>query len=707
MSANRLWRRWSRHSLSSCRPEAASSAKRPRPLRLERLEDRRLLTAYAVDSLDDVYYPDPGSYPVDGFVTLREALEAANTNTQVGDAAPGSGLETDLVEFDADLFIGEPATITLAGRELEIAGDVDVQGPGLDQLAIDADDQSRVFYVGAGIEAAISGLVLIGGFIDDGEAGGGGIFNAGTLTVTDSTISGNSAEDAGGVYNTGTLTVTNSTLSGNSASRFGGGILNFHAGTLTVANSTLGGNTASSGGGIYSSSAELTVTNSIVALNTAFSDPDVRGSAAPPSGFHLIGTDPMFVRNPSAGTDGIWGTADDDFGDLRLRFDSPAIDAGDPSFDPDAFEPSLTTDQGGNPRILDGDDNGSEIVDLGAYEYAPSVVGSYLYYRGSRFDFGPGDNAVATDKRPLIAGQTATAANYSNYDAGINGLMIDVNRPDDGYEFSADDFVFRLGNDDNPAGWQLAPPPTQIVTRPGLGVGGSIRVNVVWENDAVKNTWLQVTVPANEDTDLLEDEVFYFGNAAGETGNDPAGGLVNAADIIGARDNPHGLLNLAPITDPFDFNRDRRIDAVDMIMARNNATSPFNALRLITGDTQPVYTFAAGISQGNLEDSETRDEISGLAVGISNPAVLWGVNDGTSTGLFAIGLDGSDLGTWTLSGVSVTDVEDMAAATVGGANYLYVGDIGDNNAVRSTINILRFEEPTGSPGSRRRQPRRP
>ena len=53
---------------------------------------------------------------------------------------------------------------------------------------------------------------------------GGGILNGGTLTVSNSTLSGNSAGlDGGGIHNGGTLTVSGSTLSGNSAS-YGGGI---------------------------------------------------------------------------------------------------------------------------------------------------------------------------------------------------------------------------------------------------------------------------------------------------------------------------------------------------------------------------------------------------------------------------------------------------------------------------------------------------
>jgi hypothetical protein len=102
-------------------------------------------------------------------------------------------------------------------------------------------------------------------------ASGGGIYNSGgTLTVTNSTLSGNSSSSGGGIYNSGgTLTVTNSTLSGNSAAS-GGGIYN-SGGTLTVTNSTLSGNSSPSGGGIYNSGGTLTVTNSTLSGNSSSS----------------------------------------------------------------------------------------------------------------------------------------------------------------------------------------------------------------------------------------------------------------------------------------------------------------------------------------------------------------------------------------------------------------------------------------------------
>jgi predicted outer membrane repeat protein len=121
---------------------------------------------------------------------------------------------------------------------------------------------------------------------------GGGIDNKGTLTVTNSTLAGNSAAGGGGILNDGTLRVTNSTLSGNSASGFGGGIYNYFFSTLTVTNSTLSGNSASLfGGGIASFIDTFTLADTIIATNTAPTGPDVDGTATS-LGHNLIGKAP-------------------------------------------------------------------------------------------------------------------------------------------------------------------------------------------------------------------------------------------------------------------------------------------------------------------------------------------------------------------------------------------------------------------------------
>lgn len=128
---------------------------------------------------------------------------------------------------------------------------------------------------GGGIEnvgtASISNSTIVGNY---GFFSGGGIDNgAGTLTVTDSTLSGNSSvNEGGGVANSmgASVTLTGDTLVNNSTNESGGnggGI--FNNGTLTISNSTLSGNQSYIGGGIQSQGPTAAIYDSTVVGNSA------------------------------------------------------------------------------------------------------------------------------------------------------------------------------------------------------------------------------------------------------------------------------------------------------------------------------------------------------------------------------------------------------------------------------------------------------
>jgi hypothetical protein len=114
---------------------------------------------------------------------------------------------------------------------------------------------------------------------------GGGIYSDGiTMGITNSTISGNSAKAGSGVFNTGGTAIINSTVSGNSASfGFGGGIYNFTGGMLDIANSTVSGNSAITGGGIENNGGTMGITNSTISGNSALGT-NVGGMENQPSG---------------------------------------------------------------------------------------------------------------------------------------------------------------------------------------------------------------------------------------------------------------------------------------------------------------------------------------------------------------------------------------------------------------------------------------
>ena len=428
---------------------------------------------YVVNSLADVV-------AVDGVITLREALEAANTNTAVGDAPAGSPFGCDVITFAPELFTDGtnplPGTITLGkGLSITDSAGVDIQGPGTTLLTIDANKTFYAFRVRSTMggvdfaEATISGMTItrarsmgssggaimnsglltlvdmnisgnagwgiysercplsvidstisgnrLGGIYftnasdsfvinstisgnTSGQDGGGICCRYGRLWIIDSTISGNTIDSTisgnitdlsrgGGVYvESADLRIENSAISGNTAD-YGGGIYNVSANIL-VTNSTIAGNTAGdSGGGIFStnlggyiSDGSTTIDNSIVALNTAPTDPDVSGAFAPGSSNNLIGVDPLFVRNPSPGADGKWGTADDDLGDLHLRAGSPAINTGSNAMAIDAAGTPFATDLDGKDRIIYG------TVDIGAYEFDD------LWALSDTYDVANGEPAV-------------------------------------------------------------------------------------------------------------------------------------------------------------------------------------------------------------------------------------------------------------------------------------------------------------------------
>ena len=349
--------------------------------------------------------------PEDGETSLREAIAYASL--------PGD----DTITFDPELFADGPATMTLELGAINLTsvdrGTLVLDGPGADVLTIDAGGLSGVFVVWTDVVAALEGLTITGGSAEEGGAvlngggavaldavvltgneatyggalcnvagmatitnstlrantagSGGGILNdSGTIILNNVRVEGNTASYGGGLYIYGDATINNSVIVGNSA-QYGGGILTNSGTTLLNASTVTANAAAGNGGGLYNVEGTLTVTNSIVALNTAIQSlANVSGDLSEESECNLIGTNPGFAANPSAGDDGSWGTEDDDYGDLRLTFGSPAINAGDAALlsedtadldgDNDTTEP-IPVDVDGTERVLGGQ------IDLGALEF--------------------------------------------------------------------------------------------------------------------------------------------------------------------------------------------------------------------------------------------------------------------------------------------------------------------------------------------------
>ncbi|MBR5414413.1 MAG: hypothetical protein IK105_00570 [Thermoguttaceae bacterium] len=412
-----------------------------RKLRLESLEERTLLavtaghiesaaispspteaTTWTVNTADD-----PASWnSSDTILSLREAI--------------GRASERDRIVFSSSL---RGKTIWLNGEQLQVPNGITVDATSIGGITIDAGGKSRVFYIYGGsssVPVELVGLTITGGNAPRDFGGGiynygtlkitgstvvrntakdygGGIYNwlSGTLTVTDSTVSGNSANIGGGVYNDtdSTVTITGTSISGNSANigggvynageatvtastvfeniaetgggffcsnmltvcgsaifgniaNAGGGVYGNDSGILTVISSTISGNAADSGGGIYNGGGDLTVADSIVSLNEAGDgNSDIYNEGYPISGSNnIVGFDPGFVTAPIFESGELINLNELD---LSLSSTSWAIDRGTNSF------VETNTDLAGNTRICAAW-KATATVDIGAYEYQGKIA---------------------------------------------------------------------------------------------------------------------------------------------------------------------------------------------------------------------------------------------------------------------------------------------------------------------------------------------
>ena len=172
--------------------------------------------------------------------------------------------------------------ITLTGGTLTINKNLTIDGTSA-TIVVDGNNAVTVFVVNSGMTATLNALTIqhgVGSVIDpnDGALHGGAIYNDGTLTLSQSTLFGNSAPNRGGaLYNNGTATVTATTFLNNATADSGAAIANIHA--LSVVNTTFAGNSATGqGGGIFMATlSTYTVTSSTFSGNTALFGGSIAG----------------------------------------------------------------------------------------------------------------------------------------------------------------------------------------------------------------------------------------------------------------------------------------------------------------------------------------------------------------------------------------------------------------------------------------------
>lgn len=102
-------------------------------------------------------------------------------------------------------------------------------------------------------------------------------------------------------------------------------------------------------------------------------------------------------------------------------------------------------------------------------------------------------------------------------------------------------------------------------------------------------------------------------------------------------------------------------------------------------------------ARGLLGDPELV-ELSGLVASRAHPGVLYAHNDsGDLARFFALDGTGTALGRFQLPGVVARDWEDLALGPCDAGACLWLGDVGDNNRVRTDYAVYRVAEPAALP----------
>lgn len=215
----------------------------------------------------------------DEFISLREAIIAANTDAAYNGSPAGNGLDT--IMFDPSLFDDVPQVMTLEEGQFIISDSLSIIAPvsalGAPLLTLDANLGSRHFTIDdstAGeIPVSLQNLKLINGQIN---GKGGSLFNAEELELKNSHLIDNTSNTlpvstnmGGAIYNSGILNVSNSLIQSNASGLSAGGAIASESGSVTLTQTTIDDNLSEfSGGGIYAINSNVSLIDSTLSNNT-------------------------------------------------------------------------------------------------------------------------------------------------------------------------------------------------------------------------------------------------------------------------------------------------------------------------------------------------------------------------------------------------------------------------------------------------------
>ncbi len=352
--------------------------------------------------------------------------------------------------------------ITVANGPLVIGTTLTLDGSG-QSVTLDGQNQVEILQVYGGVIFTLNALTIAhgsasggfdgGGLYNNGSVsisnstfaynsdvsgifGGGGLFSqSGTVNISNSTFYNNSASQGGGLFSlSSTVNISNSTFANNSAT-FGGGLRN-DGGTVSISNSTFANNSASQGGGggglSTQSNGTLSIAQSIAADNRGgncqgtISSQGYNLESATDCGFTRTGdlqnTDPKLDPNGLQNNGGPTQT-------IALQQGSPAIDHVPAGLCP-------KTDQRGVSRP----DDAEASCDIGAYESA--FVDNDLGLSGLpapiTTDATSSQGAVVTYTPPTVVDEdspgpsvTCTPASGSTFPIGTTTVTCTVSDSDD------------------------------------------------------------------------------------------------------------------------------------------------------------------------------------------------------------------------------------------------------------------------------------
>jgi hypothetical protein len=232
----------------------------------------------------------------DSACSLREALIRANTNTADGDillpgeCAVGIDADTDTIV----LANGETYTLSISGSDnTSEQGDLDIADnaaaldviitttdPAGDPATIDAGGDTgigeRVLQVLSGASVQLENVVITGG---SSALNGAGIYNNGSLELTNAVVSANEVTDStfegGGIYNLGSLTLNGSSVTANRVAGSGGAGIANRGGSLTLNDSSISNNGILGNG---DGAGLLTLGGTVNMTNVTFEGNDIVGS---------------------------------------------------------------------------------------------------------------------------------------------------------------------------------------------------------------------------------------------------------------------------------------------------------------------------------------------------------------------------------------------------------------------------------------------